>query len=279
MSIDTGTDQSGLMNSIKCLIFDWDETITQHDTMSVFAQASNAHEGQWQGFVDCYMNDLRGYESAYGPRDKLQEHFVYLGGMQDIENRSVRRIEESGIFRGVTRDRIMQVAQQVHFKEGFHDFIARLPAHVDREILSVNWSEEFIHDALERAVKDIDRWKIMANNLIWGDDGRAIGTNSKVEEGGMRTGIDKQRVLQQRLKRYHELGGLVAYIGDSNTDLPALLEADIGIIIGQNASLRTTCEKFNIEILPISQLRDTVRPYQRQNGRLFGAITWHEMSF
>ena len=42
----------------------------------------------------------------------------------------------------------------------------------------------------------------------------------------------------------------IVYIGDSSTDLAALVEADIGIIMGQSSSMTVLAERWGIQIVP-----------------------------
>lgn len=53
----------------------------------------------------------------------------------------------------------------------------------------------------------------------------------------------------RRLK--DEAGGRTLYVGDSITDLGALLTADIGIIMGCNATLRRIAAAAGITIAPL----------------------------
>jgi phosphoserine phosphatase len=79
-------------------------------------------------------------------------------------------------------------------------------------------------------------------------DGKGTGMLTKSDEEGICTGPDKLREMKKLVERR---GGqnediITVYIGDSNTDLPCLLYADIGIIIGDGKSVIDTCERVGV---------------------------------
>jgi phosphoserine phosphatase len=81
-------------------------------------------------------------------------------------------------------------------------------------------------------------------------NGKATGMLTKSDEEGICTGLDKLREMKKLVQRR---GGqnediVTVYIGDSNTDLPCLLYADIGIIIGEGKSVIDTCERVGINV-------------------------------
>jgi hypothetical protein len=78
-------------------------------------------------------------------------------------------------------------------------------------------------------------------------DSSGLGTGklTKSYEEGIRTGADKLREMKLVLG---DSQSITVYIGDSNTDLPCLLHADIGIIIGSGKSLIETCHRVGIVV-------------------------------
>jgi len=46
---------------------------------------------------------------------------------------------------------------------------------------------------------------------------------------------------------------VIVYVGDSSTDLAALLEADVGILIGNSGSATAMAERWGVEIVPLRQ--------------------------
>ncbi len=48
------------------------------------------------------------------------------------------------------------------------------------------------------------------------------------------------------------VGGLSVYIGDSPSDLPPLIAADIGIVVGDNGLLRRVAAAAGIQLAPLT---------------------------
>jgi thiamine phosphate phosphatase / amino-HMP aminohydrolase len=83
------------------------------------------------------------------------------------------------------------------------------------------------------------------------EEGRGTGCLTKGTGVGICTGFDKLRemksVLGDRSSESDELVTTV-YIGDSNTDLPCLLHAEVGIIMGNNEDFLATCQRVGIHV-------------------------------
>jgi hypothetical protein len=58
---------------------------------------------------------------------------------------------------------------------------------------------------------------------------------------------------QGTLLQQQQQSSLIIYIGDSSTDLSALLEADIGVMIGHSKSTIAICERWGIQLQPLSK--------------------------
>jgi hypothetical protein len=63
------------------------------------------------------------------------------------------------------------------------------------------------------------------------------------------------------------------YIGDSLTDLLALLEADIGIVIGRSSSLSKVTSLMDVEMRPLL----AYQPKQAGTKVLYRAESWVEV--
>jgi hypothetical protein len=86
-------------------------------------------------------------------------------------------------------------------------------------------------------------------------EGKGTGIISKQDESGICTGHDKLRDMKRCVENHGSLEPILTmYVGDSNTDLPCLLHADIGIIMGNNSSLAETCRRVGITIVRGSPL-------------------------
>ena len=73
--------------------------------------------------------------------------------------------------------------------------------------------------------------------------------------------------------------GLVCYCGDSGTDFLALLEADIGIIVGRRASLLSKAKDCGVDVVPLREAGLSTPPQRETdvNKRLYLIESWSEL--
>ncbi|KAK7613233.1 hypothetical protein JOL62DRAFT_554582 [Phyllosticta paracitricarpa] len=252
------------------LILDWDGTLTAKDTLHFLGQISAEHavkdaappSSSWDDIVKAYVDDLDAHVKAYRPssseRTTIAEEKAWLTSLEDVDLRSVRRVEDAGLFTGITADTVSQGAAkavgsgQLQLRKGWENLLFRNEGNEGIlrgkiSILSVNWSATFIREALlhaayetkalqstlmnadvlRRTMQNID---ISANEFegldgFEGSSGRLTKSGGK----GIRTSQDKL----ERMPIPHKFGGdeLVIYVGDSCTDLEALLAADVGVCV------------------------------------------------
>jgi soluble P-type ATPase len=72
---------------------------------------------------------------------------------------------------------------------------------------------------------------------------------------------------------------LTVYVGDSNTDLPCLLHADIGILIGDGSSVLETCERVGITVESGGSMKDISRKAraEKKEPTLYHFENWHSI--
>ncbi|KAE8224960.1 hypothetical protein CF326_g7945 [Tilletia indica] len=161
------------------LFFDWDETITAHDTLSLIPPPNTTPPFSELG--KAYMDDLNTFQSTfkstskttYSPQDiaqmyDLNQHstphlspqlcneLAYLYALDHVEVTSVNRTEKSGIFIGwdpaQARERAAST-ELVQIRQGWRDIVTWLvhqPSEaVEMHIISVSWSSTFIRAGLE----------------------------------------------------------------------------------------------------------------------------------
>lgn len=254
------------------LLLDWDGTLTRKDTLSLVGSiAYHANPDTslppWSTFVDGYINDYTEHAKRYEPitsaRTSLDQERQWLASLTPVENKSVHRVESSGIFKRVKASHVDHIAAsstksgdlqlRSHWHLLFHALLSNPSNKIS--ILSVNWSARFIRQSLLSASSNltspetdslnsyIQTMGIEANEISNlehpdGSDGRL----SKDSSTGIRTSGDK--LLRLPLRCQQKLGKsitardsveqeeeIIVYIGDSATDLEALLAADVGICI------------------------------------------------
>lgn len=66
----------------------------------------------------------------------------------------------------------------------------------------------------------------------------------------MQNALDKRAIVKQ-LASTTKAGAITVYVGDSVTDLGALLEADIGIVMGDNSTLQRVATAAGITVRPL----------------------------
>ena len=74
-----------------------------------------------------------------------------------------------------------------------------------------------------------------------------------VIQNKIRGALDKRAVISQIIAEARKEGAepSVLYVGDSSTDLLALLEADVGILIGESNSARKIARRFGLQLQPL----------------------------
>jgi hypothetical protein len=136
------------------IFVDWDETITDHDTLNLIAPPDLDDPNgppPFSFFSQYYMKLIAEHEEEFGPRDTLERQLEYLDSMTSVENASVSKVEEHGLFKGVTNEDLYERGKQVHFRKGWEEFtkqVRKSPNARLLAILSVNWSTVFIEGAL-----------------------------------------------------------------------------------------------------------------------------------
>ena len=93
----------------------------------------------------------------------------------------------------------------------------------------------------------MDALNIHANELIFEE---SISTGEIVKK--VESPMDKAQAFNDILKNYSsDRKNLTVYIGDSVGDLLCLLQADIGIVVGSSASLRSVGSQYGVSFVPL----------------------------
>ncbi|KAK5999886.1 hypothetical protein QM012_004974 [Aureobasidium pullulans] len=260
----------------------------------------------WSDFVNGYMNDYTEHTSCYEPvssaRTTIDQERQWLASLTPIENKSVQRVESSRIFKGVKDSHVKLVAGtsiengELQLRNDWDSLFSTLfcsPAN-KISILSVNWSARFIRQSLLSASSKLTSsgsdtihsyvadMNIEANEIsglesVEGSDGRL----SKDSYSGIRTSADKLSHLPLRCQRKLDMcaltkeptqqqDDLVVYIGDSATDLEALLAADVGICIrddpmgSSQRELADTLHRIGVNVRSIDEDIDLQRAADEQ---------------
>ena len=173
----------------------------------------------------------------------------------------MRRVERGGLFKGMTKQSLLERAKDtslLSLQNGTNDFLQKFRGKWG--ILSVGWSATFIKTALTSRGVHLDdtNTPIVANEVEFDEHDIGTGNLSKHEANteGIRIASDKLREMRKMLATWRQdtpsstnEEELVVYVGDSETDLLCLLEADVGVIMNSQ-SMVDKCEKMGLEVKP-----------------------------
>ncbi|KAJ2793030.1 hypothetical protein H4S07_007173, partial [Coemansia furcata] len=251
MTSATASTKSTTRRRPGILAIDFDETLTTHYTLpSVVAVAKQKHQSHrldFQWFTNEYTRDLEAYEAKWqstiggqatstGWNPSLLN--AYLEGLRPIEAASLERLSTHRILAGVSRTEFHMGGASVELRPGAASFINMVLNDPMWRVwvVSVNWSEDFIRGALEAAGVNFDRnrFGIYCNNPAFAPD---TGLSTGQIEPRVVVARDKVDLLvhgKHDVQREQGDVPLLVYAGDSLTDLPALLAADIGFLFGKN---------------------------------------------
>ncbi|UKZ59880.1 uncharacterized protein TrAtP1_001171 [Trichoderma atroviride] len=250
------------------LIFDFDGTITVNDTIFQLAQGAISFKQQqqdlqpaWDAIVKAYGDDHKAFAKTYSPpeseRLSPEQELAYLSSLKDTENASLNRVDQSGLFSGLTSQNLFQMGKSqvssgaVAIRQGFVEMIelARQKGwHVG--VLSVNWSEAFIQGVLHPIDVPIITNQISADGTIQGPDGFNDGVR-------LTTSRCKANSLEQLILKVGHSSRPTVYFGDSTTDMECLL-AHYGIVISADAksSLMQTLDRVGVPVPHVDSSQD-----------------------
>jgi hypothetical protein len=252
------------------LVLDWDGTLTRRDTLHIVAAIGYDHNRElkltpWEEITQAYVADYADYEAHYTPMKKdrktISEESEWLASLKDVERRSLKRVEEAGIFTGVTKEEVYAAAKSaVHLgkfqlRHGWWELLSiasenetPVPEVPPVSILSVNWSSAFIRASLEAALSEtptnrsmMDSIPIVANE-IYPDDEQPAKIHTSADK---LAAFQKLRGTDQRP---------IIYVGDTSTDFDCLIAADVGICVRdetmgtEQKALEETLERVGLEL-------------------------------
>ncbi len=249
------------------LITDFDETISERDTISTLvhtAADNRVHEKEaflaaWQEMVQWFLTR---YHRVCDAWQNHQHSLVdFLKSFEELETVSIQRVIAKGFLEGLTKEGLRTVGRNVTKKAGVDQVLSAMRANgVAVEILSANWSEALIQGATEGLCD-----QIITNSLTYDAAGLSTG-DIHLHVVSAR---DKLRKFRSRKKnppntdqipdnrdfRWNRDGEVkrTLYIGDSISDFLAILDADLGVLIGQNPTAMQTIKRFRLPTLRLQE--------------------------
>jgi len=270
------------------LVVDFDGTCTVRDTTSVLPKLSSHLQSngddlemrvsQFTKFEEHYYELYRAAQKQICPRSctSLENALTIL---DRVSTKVTSKVSASGVLRGLcvpSKDiiRIIQreesLQEEVKLLSGCLEVLARARQHhgLKLAILSINWSPSLIDAALLHPLKQEHLLDDDASDVpIW--------SNSIDPEGIVKLDVPGALAKKNRIMKLQEQNAHVIYVGDSSTDLAALLAADVGILIGGSKSTLFVTEKWGI---PLMMLKDYV-PVNRRSSKsiIWTTNSWQEI--
>lgn len=249
------------------LICDFDETITTKDTINLLAKLAYSVKPElkpeWSHFETTYMDGYNELQPIYLMKRSLplllqiymdhakitDENFYQFFGPEieyqklcrNIEMNSMMEMEKYNVFKGITTQDVNQYINTLEgsvIRNGFFDCLKELNIQLNQlYILSINWSQEFIHSIISRTY--LRSSNIYCNSLL---HDTSHGTYNGLFSKKLLTGSDKIHTLQE-ICRNNGQDNTIWYIGDSETDLLSILYPGINGILLLNPNENE--KKFN----------------------------------
>ena len=264
----------------RTFVLDFDGTIITQDTIGLLGgfgvewQATRGVDmkGDWDNVVRAYRSDFEDHVEDYKPakddRRTLNQEIQYYRALREIEERSFRRVSQSGLFRGITpadwegAGRDATEKGDVILRKGFKEFLGKLEqAKSPWGIVSVNFSGSFIRGVIGASAGPRNaKVEVLANELD--EKGIVVGPRG-ISGRVIATSDAKLASMKDLLKSWGDRTSLntsrVVYIGDSETDIECLLEPGVvGIIMSEDgqSSLMQTMRRTGVHVFH-------VRAYER----------------
>lgn len=209
-----------------------------------------------------------------------------LASMDEISNTITEELSQTGVLAGIAAASVAPAiaewraqpsaapCQVPALREGCEETLSGALACGWRlGILSLNWCPPVIHALLPVLKSSPPPADVWCNSID-----EASGRVSNTVNGA----VAKREIIEELVKQVRESsaaasaeGGhrpLVVYVGDSATDLLAMLAADVGILIGESGWSREIAERFGLVIEPLDQ-QDLIGTEARREV-VFEAQSW-----
>lgn len=302
-SCGSAEDRSAAVSgAARCSLFcvDFDGTVTSQDTTRLLGLAAALHRGEawsadtaqlpaaWIDLERQYMSErdaffdaeLSGSCAGSYDSDGLVD---FVTRLQQAEERAVERVIEARALAGLHRERLVdEVPGRLRClwdlrPQSVATISAACRSGACFAVISVGWSRELIAAVLSAGDLPeamLPSGAMLRCNEVAFSPGGASATGEITQHVG--GGAAKRAALQAL--RVGEAGdGLVCYVGDSVTDLLALLDADVGIVMGSSSSLLRVAQAFGVELRPLVHARGT-ESIAKGLGILYRTDSWAEIA-
>lgn len=259
----------GLSTEQIALVMDFDSTCTKKDTTFIlpftakhFAPNPEHVSRVWSGLESWYFQEYsKTVKEALAARTHDMDGpgrkgalEIFLKEVVSFENAAVRKVEESKVLANIPVGGVGSVMMgdlrgDWDLQDDCLEVIkfATENMSLGLAILSVSWSSEIIRTGLILGgMLGEERLDIIANDLVYGPDRLSTGNLCMRVEGA----IGKAEKIKE-VRNWKVEDGFSLYVGDSITDILAMLEADVGVWVGDSRSFREVAAAFDVKIRPL----------------------------
>ena len=301
-----GAERAGIARRCAVVAIDFDETLTVSDTCGVLgslgarAAAPGVGDARWRGLVERFGEDYAAVVPGLLPAPplsqwRLERFQQYVAELQGFDVMCNARLE-GGALAGISAEELQRaasehVAPQPGAAAVLQQLLAECSCPGEVRVLSASWSDQFVRAALRHHFA-VSLPEVTANRLVTAADGVSTGAvewnvataGDKAEWVRRWPSMDPERETDRQTETerhrdtetdsafdaskppvYHS--DLKVVVGDSIGDLPAMVEAGIGVIVKQSKSLRDAIAAFGLTLHPLGQL------LADDSGRLDGLIS------
>ncbi|KAG2498573.1 hypothetical protein HYH03_003324 [Edaphochlamys debaryana] len=298
---------------LRALVVDFDETATPGDTIGALmrlaqeavaqgrpnvrgdaAWAASAPGRLAEGYVARQRELLASLLPPEGEEPSAPRPFdpsglaSFLTALSDFDESMNAVVEAEGVLAGSTEAEQAAAGAQVALRPHCREALAgALRRGVPVWVVSVNWSH-----ALVRAVLGLPcagpeaegpgegsarsgAVELRCNSLELGPDGLTSGRLTKRVQSARDKQAQMQRIKAKSPTDNDQPPAALVYVGDSASDLAALLDADYGIVVGTNRLLRRVAAAYGIVLRPLAAA--PLDPTTVPAGTLYEADGWEEI--
>lgn len=269
-------------------VTDFDGTLTQKDTSYLALRSTvkylNSNEMEkseyrenWEHRGKCYYQNyseklkegLKLFPCPEGHNKVFIEKFMKHIDAFNLDSR--RELADSRIFDDFVGSNIEILKNEIIYQQNSKETLKAIKKEeqIKSKVLSVNWFPELLSTSLKGYVDQDD---IVCAVLPTYTKNNCLVTTSELLYGQCASSRDKRQWIKKWFKDYE---CPIIYVGDSATDLLALLEATYGVIFGYNKQLREIAHHFKIELKPLREFRGS---YENcEECTLYTTNSWHEI--
>ena len=137
-------------------------------------------------------------------------------------------------------------------------------------VLSINWCPLLIESLLVHPLCESSESEALSDDIaIWSNSVNAEGIVALPFPGAI---AKREKILEIQNSGREDDSFRVVYVGDSSTDLLAIIQADVGILLGGSQSATTLAKQYGVTVKPLSEFDD-----ENSQRIVWTANNWQEI--